>query len=76
MAVDVTTTPAFAFGKTVQLVAPPLPLTASRPYDVTPDGRSFLLMLPKGEGDKLPPEQINVTLNWFEDLKQRVPIKK
>ena len=25
--------------------------------------------------DKLPPEQIYVTFNWFEDLKQRVPVK-
>ncbi len=24
---------------------------------------------------KAPPEQLNITLNWFEELKQRVPIK-
>ena len=34
-------------------------------------------MVPKGENgaEKTPREQINVTLNWFEELKQRVPVK-
>jgi hypothetical protein len=34
-------------------------------------------MVPKAQttSDKAPAEQINVTLNWFEELKQRVPVK-
>jgi hypothetical protein len=34
-------------------------------------------MYPKAEPEtgKAPPEQINITLNWFEELKQRVPVK-
>jgi hypothetical protein len=26
-------------------------------------------------GNSAPPQQINVVLNWFEELKQRVPVK-
>ena len=49
----------------------------SRPYDITPDGKYFVVMLPKAQTDrdKAPPEQINITLNWFEELKQRVPVR-
>jgi len=34
-------------------------------------------MIPKTQpaSGKVAPEQINVTLNWFEELKQRVPVK-
>ena len=34
-------------------------------------------MVPKSQADpgKAPPEQINVTPNWFEELKQRVASK-
>ena len=45
------------------------------PYDVTPDGRQFIVLL-RGEdanqGAAANPE-IRVTLNWFEELRQRVP---
>lgn len=39
-------------------------------YDVTPDGE--FLMIERGESDS-PPTQINVVLNWFEELKRLVP---
>jgi len=29
----------------------------------------------KGNGQAQSPAQINVVLNWFEELKQRVPVK-
>jgi dipeptidyl aminopeptidase/acylaminoacyl peptidase len=38
-------------------------------YDVTPDGQRFLLAKPSEQG----PQEINVVLNWFEELKGRVP---
>jgi len=44
--------------------------TAPRPYDVAPDGR--LLMI-KGGDTQAPEIQINVVLNWFEELKRLVP---
>jgi hypothetical protein len=45
-------------------------------YDIIPDAKDFVVMLPKSrtETDQAPPEQINITLNWFEELKQRVPV--
>ena len=49
---------------------------AQRRYDVTPGGRRFL-MFKEGIGqtteDAAPP-QITVVLNWFEQLKERVPV--
>jgi serine/threonine-protein kinase len=57
----------------------PLPIeienTQGRPYDITPDGKQFLVMqLPEQQETKISP-QINMALNWFQELKQRVPVK-
>jgi hypothetical protein len=41
-------------------------------YDVTPDGQRFLLAKTAGQG----PQEINIVLNWFEELKQKVPAGK
>ena len=38
-------------------------------YDVTPDGQRFLLAKTAAQG----PQEISVVLNWFEELKQKVP---
>ena len=46
-------------------------------FDVTADGQSFLVTVPAGSGDagnRAPGERINVVLNWFEELKQKVPV--
>jgi serine/threonine protein kinase len=42
--------------------------------DVTPDGRRFL-MLRASEQPSPPVTHINVVLNWFEELKRRVPVE-
>ena len=45
-----------------------------RTYDVSPDGRRFLLI--KNDGGRnspAPRSSIFVVLNWFEELKQKVP---
>ncbi len=42
-------------------------------YDVTPDGQRFV-MVHLGDGDS-ERSQLNVVLNWFEELKQRVPVQ-
>jgi len=76
--VDVEIQPSFVIRKTT-----PLPIkgvigeTGPRSYDTTPDGKHFVVMLPKpyADADKAPSEQINITLNWFEELKQRVPVQ-
>jgi len=41
-----------------------------RTYDVTPDGQRFVMIKPSEQ--ELAATQINVVLNWFEDLKGRV----
>jgi hypothetical protein len=44
-------------------------------YDVSPDGQRFLMLKPI-EQEQSAPTQINVVLNWFEELKRRVPTGK
>ncbi len=39
-------------------------------YDIHPDGQRFLMMK---EGTAQEQAQINVVLNWFEELKRLVP---
>lgn len=41
-----------------------------RNYDVTPDGQRFVMIERPGEAA---PQQINVILNWFEELERLVP---
>jgi hypothetical protein len=41
-------------------------------YDVSSDGQRFLMIKPV-EQAQAAPTQINVVLNWFEELKGRVP---
>jgi serine/threonine-protein kinase len=42
-------------------------------YDVSPDGQRFLMI--KGSGTQTALTQLNVVLEWFEELKGRVPVK-
>jgi Tol biopolymer transport system component len=74
MAVDVTTQPSFSVGKPRMLFEGPYGLSpVSFPnYDVSPDGQRFLMVKPS-EPEGAAPTQINVVLNWFEELKRRVP---
>lgn len=45
-----------------------------RTYDVSPDGRRFLMIKDGAAGDpKATPASMVVVLNWLEELKQRVP---
>ena len=77
MAVDITTQPGFAAGKPRMLFEgqyQPTPATIPN-YDVTPDGQRFLMLKPV-EQAQAAPTQINVVLNWFEELKRRVPTGK
>ena len=51
-------------------------LAQGRQYDVDPDGQRFLMMLDAaaGDGGAVLRRQINVVLNWFEELNARVPV--
>jgi dipeptidyl aminopeptidase/acylaminoacyl peptidase len=77
MAVDIATQPSFAAGKPRMLFEGPyLPTAATiQNYDVSPDGQRFLMLKPS-ESAESSPKQINVVLNWFEELKQKVPTGK
>jgi Tol biopolymer transport system component len=77
MAVEITTQPGFAAGKPRVLFEgqyQPTPVTFPN-YDVSPDGQRFLMLKPSELGQGAP-TQINVVLNWFEELKQKVPTGK
>ena len=80
MVVAVETDPAFSLGTSRNLfrsVYAGLGGMSGIPWDISPDGKRFLMMkesLPvaPAEGG---PGKINVVLNGFEELKQRVPLK-
>jgi hypothetical protein len=77
IAVDIATQPGFAAGKPrVLFEGRSLPTPGTLPnYDVSPDGQRFL-MVKATEQEQAAPTQINVVLNWFEELKQKVPAGK
>jgi len=78
VSVDVRTQPNFTFSKATSLPIEGIALQSvgpvSRSYDVMPNGKQFIVMLPSqtASGDQSD-SQVNVVLNWFEELKQRVP---
>jgi serine/threonine-protein kinase len=76
--VGVTTSPAFAFGnpKPVRQVIENYPPSVPRQYDITPGGKLLGRVLPgQGQAGRPIVPQINVVLNWAEELKQRVPVR-
>ncbi len=77
MAVEIATQSGFAAGKPrVLFEGDYLPTPLHFPnYDVSADGQRFLMLKP-GEQEAAAPTQINVVLNWFEELKRRVPTGK
>jgi eukaryotic-like serine/threonine-protein kinase len=77
MAVEITTQPGFSASTPRMLFEgryeqPPVPI---HNFDVSPDGQHFLMLKPV-EQEQAAPTQINVVLNWFEELKQKVPTGK
>jgi Tol biopolymer transport system component len=77
MAADIATHPSFTAGKPRVLFEGrynPAPGTTPN-YDVSPDGQRFLMIKPSEQAEAAP-TQINVVLNWFEELKRRVPTEK
>lgn len=79
MAVDISTQASFSAGKPRQLFEGHYlanPIGNARPnYDVSPDGNRFL-MIKAVELGQAAPTQINVVLNWTEELKRLVPADK
>jgi len=73
MAVDIVTQPAFSAGRPKLLFEGPYLLSAGNlpAYDVSRDGQRFLMV--EESRQEQPPTQINVVLNWFEELKRLAP---
>jgi serine/threonine-protein kinase len=75
MAVEIATKPSFSAGTPKVLFEgtyQSLPTISTPNYDVSPDGQRFLMLKPT-EQTQAAPTQITVVLNWFEELKRRVP---
>jgi eukaryotic-like serine/threonine-protein kinase len=84
LSAGITTQPAFAFGNPVRLGKPRSWLDNfddnTTQYDVMPDGQHFIARVVPGTLAQAGAEQavktpIQVVVNWFEELKQRVPAK-
>jgi eukaryotic-like serine/threonine-protein kinase len=79
MAVEINGQASFAAGKPRQLFEGHYLLNdigyAASNYDVSPDGQRFLMLKPIGQ-EQAAPTQINVVLNWTEELKRLVPTGK
>jgi serine/threonine-protein kinase len=72
MAVAVTTDATFGASKPRLLFETKALPDTGPSYDVTPDGE--FLMIEPGESDT-PPVQINVVLNWLQEVRQRIAVK-
>jgi hypothetical protein len=77
--VNITTEPAFGVS---QPTAVPRPVTAGggpnlpRAYDVAPDGQHLVILTPPDTANSVSVgRQVQVVLNWFEELKALVPVK-
>jgi len=75
--VDIVTEPAFAFSNEQTLPVEGFNVVVGyRDYDMSPDGERLLMVFPADQansGEASRP-QINIVLNWFEELKERVPV--
>ena len=77
MAVDVTPGDEFQAGRPARLIDPwTFGSTPVRGYDVFADG-SFVIAGDGGgfddQGERFGATELHVVLNWFEELKERVP---
>jgi len=78
--VKVSTSPGFAFTSptTVEWRSGTGNTLEGRHYDVLPDGQHFIRFVSRSDQPQSGPPPnvpIQVVLNWFEELKQRVPVK-
>jgi hypothetical protein len=79
VAFDILTQPTFSAGKPRLLFE--TPQAALQPfgalgadYSVSNDGQRFLMVRPR-EQAQASLTQINVVMNWFEELKRRAPLR-
>ena len=75
--VDIVTTPSFGFSNEQAFPVEGISVVGYyRDYDMTPDGERLVVMLSAdlGESGAQARDQVNIVLNWFEELEQRVPV--
>jgi serine/threonine-protein kinase len=79
VAVRVQTQPAFSYGEPAVVPVERVfqPEGGLRAYDVMPDGKLLVLVpsVQPGAPETRRTQQIQVVLNWFRELKERVPVK-
>jgi serine/threonine-protein kinase len=78
VSVTVNTHPIFTFGnaKTIDGVGYlRLGPESPRNWDIMPDGKQFIVVAPGDQPETASSNQINIVLNWFTELQQRVPVK-
>ncbi len=73
MVVGIKTEPTFTAGSPVVLFTGGYTSGTVVEYDISPDGQRFL-MIKEADEEARQAAQINVVLNWFEELKHLVPI--
>ena len=73
--VSVSTQPTFSFGnpESVQRSFQGGPPGSRRLYDMMPDGRILGIVTPGQGSAENPTAEILIVLNWFEELKARIP---
>ena len=76
MAVPITSHPTFAAGLPRRLFSAQFEPTGTGTsgYDVSPDGRRFLMIQPTEP--EPPATQVNIVINWFEELRRLVPSQR
>jgi Tol biopolymer transport system component len=79
MAIAVETKPVFNPGTPRTLFHTNFVSGTGMQWDISPDGKRFLMMKSPASGEvptaAAPRPKINIVVNWFEELKQRVPVK-
>jgi Tol biopolymer transport system component len=76
--VSLQTGPSFTFGRTVGLPGPLMQDSRSselRDYDILPDGRFIGFVAGQDTSGNAGEPEIRLVLNWFEELRQRVPVR-
>ena len=76
MVVAIDDEPDFRVGRPEVAVQGPYarPVRAGRHFDVTADGRRVLLLVDQPTSGEAVERKMTVVLNWFEELKERVPV--
>jgi len=75
--VPVRTDPSFTFGNPEVVFAETYFAAArrsGRTYDISPDGKRFLMIKQGGPGDETTPTQLILVQNWLDELKRLVPV--